>query len=79
MARRGRWQILADPISATDGGEKRLAKLAAAMADAPKESLPKQCCRCGDLKAAYLEKGVRTLFRPNTGSNRKKPQKNPKK
>jgi hypothetical protein len=32
-----------------------------------------------DLAASTEEKGVRYLFRPNTGSHRKKPHKNPKK
>lgn len=53
MPRRGRWRISAEPISATNGGKKRLTKLAAAMADAPSHSLPKQCHGWGDLKAAY--------------------------
>lgn len=53
MPRRGRWQISAESISAIGGGKKRLTKLAAAMADAPNQSLPKQCGSWGDLKAAY--------------------------
>lgn len=53
MPGRGRWQISAGPISAIGGGKKRLIKLAAAMADAPNQSLPKQCGSWGDLKAAY--------------------------
>ena len=53
MPRRGRWPISVELISAIGGGEKRLTKLAAAMADAPSQSLPKQCGSWGDLKAAY--------------------------
>jgi len=53
MPKRGRWLISAEPTSAIGGGEKRLTKLAAAMADAPNQSLPKQCGSWGDLKAAY--------------------------
>ena len=53
MLKRGRWPISAEPTSAIDGGGKRLTKLAAAMANAPNQSLPKQCGGWGDLKAAY--------------------------
>ena len=50
---RGRWLTSAAPISGIGGGGKRLTKLAAAMAESPNESLPKQCADWGDLKAAY--------------------------
>ena len=53
ILRRGRWRTSVAPTSAISGGGKRLTKLAAAMADAPNQSLPKQCGRWGDLKAAY--------------------------
>jgi len=51
--KRGRWSTSAVLISVIGGGKKRLTKLATAMADAPDESLPKQCAGWGDLKAAY--------------------------
>ncbi len=53
MPKRGRWPTSVEPNSATGGGGKRLTKLAAAMADTPDQSLPKQCGSWGDLKAAY--------------------------
>lgn len=53
IPKRGLWPILAGLIWAISGGKKRLAKLAAAMASAPNQSLPQQCGSWGDLKAAY--------------------------
>lgn len=53
MPRLGRWPTSAEPISVIGGGKKRLTKLAAAMADAPDQSLPKQCADWAALKGAY--------------------------
>lgn len=53
MHTHGRWPILVEPTWAMVGGKKRLTTLAAAMAESPSESLPKQCRCWGDLKAAY--------------------------
>ena len=53
MPKRGQWPTSAAPTSVIGGGKKRLTKLAAVMADAPNQSLPKQCGSWGDLKAAY--------------------------
>lgn len=50
---RGRWPTLQTLISAIFGEKKRLTKLAAAMAESPGKSLPQQCGRWADLKAAY--------------------------
>ena len=53
MPRRGRWPTSAEPTSEIGDGKKRLPQLVAAMAEAPDQSLPKQCGSWGDLKAAY--------------------------
>jgi hypothetical protein len=53
MLRLGQQHNSAAPSSVTDGGKKRLTKLATAMAKAPSQSLPQQCGSWGDLKAAY--------------------------